>query len=78
MRQVELDLTAEVPELNAYFAGPRRERTRSRLIFDTGSGLTQIDVTLLETAGYSARDAIGVRSIQGAGGALFEIFQIFG
>ena len=64
MREVIFDTSQEVPEINIVIKGPR-QRIQPRVIFDTGSGLTQIDVNLIETAGYSAKDAIRLCSVQG-------------
>ena len=50
----------------------REKTTQGKLVFDTGSGLTQVDVDLIEYLGYSARDALGIRSVKGATGDAVE------
>ena len=44
------------------------------LVFDTGSALTQIDIDLAETLGYSVRNATDTRSVKGATGDAIEGF----
>ena len=64
MREVKFDSSQEVPEINIVIQGPR-QKIQPHVIFDTGSGITQIDVQLIETAGYSAKDATRLCSVQG-------------
>jgi len=65
MREVELDPAWDAPQVNVILAGgTRKKRARGTLIFDTGSALTQIDVDLVETLGYSARDAVGTSAVK--------------
>ncbi len=64
MREVIFDTAQEVPEINVVIQGPR-QKVQPRVIFDTGSGLTQIDIQLIETIGYSAKNAIRLCSVQG-------------
>ena len=46
----------------------QEESARTRLVFDTGSGLTQIDTALIEELGYSARDGISTYFTHGPAG----------
>lgn len=66
MRKIKLDPSWEIPIVNVMLGNSREKTTQGKLVFDTGSGLTQIDVDHIEYLGYSARDALGIRSVKGA------------
>ena len=53
MKVVKFDRSQDIPIIEAMLQGPR-QGGRARLVFDTGSGLTQIDTALMEELGYSA------------------------
>ena len=55
MKTVKFDRSQDIPIVDAMLKGSA-ENARARLVFDTGSGLTQIDTALIEELGYSARD----------------------
>ena len=42
------------------------------LVFDMGLALTQLDIDLVETLGYSARDANGIQGVKGPTGDAVE------
>lgn len=67
MREVTFDRSQAVPEVEVHFRGPRK-RSKARVIFDTGSGLTQLDVKILENAGYSVEHAARLGRVKGATG----------
>ena len=67
MRLIRFDQGQILPVVNAIISGPRSYR-KVRLVFDTGSGLTQIDTSFTEYIGYSAIDAEKIISVQGATG----------
>ena len=68
MREVRFDTDVIIPTVEALFPGPHKSR-HAQLVFDTGAGMTQLDVKLLEYAGYSAANAIGTGRVTGATGA---------
>lgn len=72
LREITLDPNWDIPIVSVLLASRKSKRTRSRLVFDTGSALTQIDVDLIENLGYSARDAVGIHSVKGAIGDAVE------
>lgn len=72
MQHIDLDDSWEVPVVNVLLKGRDRKRTRAKLVFDTGSALTQLDIDLVETLNYSALDATKVRSVKGATGESTE------
>ncbi len=72
MRQITLDGAWDIPIVKVVLGGVRKKSARGMLVFDTGSALTQLDVDLVETLGYSARDANGIRSIKGPTGDAVE------
>jgi hypothetical protein len=67
MREVIFDRSQAVPEVEVQFRGPRK-RSTARVIFDTGSGLTQLDVKVLESSGYSVEHATRLGRVTGATG----------
>jgi hypothetical protein len=67
MMSVQFDRSQEIPIVDAMLKG-RTETSRTRLVFDTGSGLTQIDTGLMEELGYSARDGVSTYHILGPTG----------
>ncbi len=72
MRQITLDGAWDIPIVKVILGGIRKKSVRGMLVFDTGSALTQLDVDLVETLGYSARDANGIRSVKGPTGDAVE------
>ncbi len=72
MRQVRLRSSWQIPEVKVNLGGSKDRSTRANLVFDTGSFMTQVDVDIIETLGYSARDAIGTASVSGAVGGWVE------
>ena len=72
MRQITLDGAWDIPIVKVLLGGVRKKSTRGVLVFDTGSALTQLDIDLVETLGYSARDADGIRSVKGPTGDAVE------
>ena len=67
MREVRFDPSVEIPEVEVLIAGPLKN-PRARLVFDTGAACTQIDVKLIEYAGYSISHAIGRGIVKGGAG----------
>ena len=67
MRIIEFDRDQEVPIVSVLIKGPRSVK-RANLIFDTGSGITQIHTALIEAIGYSARDGQRRFRVKGAVG----------
>ena len=67
MKTVRFDRSQDIPIIDAGLKGAH-EDGRARLVFDTGSGLTQIDTALMEELGYTAKDGIGTYHIQGHAG----------
>jgi hypothetical protein len=67
MKVVKFDRSEDLPIIDAMLKGPR-DTGRARIVFDTGSGLTQMDTALMEELGYSARDAIDTYHTQGPAG----------
>ena len=72
MRQITLDEAWDVPIIKVVLGGKEAKRSRGMLVFDTGSGLTQLDTELVETLGYSARDATDIRRVKGPTGDAVE------
>ncbi len=67
MRVIEFDREQEVPIVRVLIEGPRSVK-RATLVFDTGSGITQIHTSLIEAIGYSARDGQRRFSVKGVVG----------
>jgi hypothetical protein len=62
VRQVRLDPNWEVPTLEVVLGNIGKVTTvRASLVFDTGAGLTQVDVGMVERLGYSANDAVEIK-----------------
>lgn len=76
MRQVTLDDNWDVPFVKVILGGSSKKNARGMLVFDTGSALTQLDIDLVETLGYSARDATDIRSVKGATGDAIEGYVV--
>ena len=76
MRETQLDSGWDVPIVSVILNGKQKKNTRARLVFDTGSAFTQLDVDLVEFLGYSARDAIGLSSVKGATGEAVDGYII--
>ena len=68
MLQIDLDRDWDIPIVKVILGGVQKKTARGALVFDTGSAVTQIDVELIETLGYSARDAVGTSTVKGATG----------
>ena len=68
MRQITLD----IPIVKVILGGNRKKSTRGMLVFDMGLALTQLDIDLVETLGYSACDANGIRTVKGPTGDAVE------
>ncbi len=75
MKVVHFDPTQDIPIIDAILKSPS-ETARARLVFDTGSGLTQVDISLIEELGYSARDSHGHYHIQGPSGESVAGYKI--
>ena len=56
MREVNLEPNWDVPIVNVILSNEQKITARGRLVFDTGSEFTQVDVDIIELLGYSARD----------------------
>lgn len=67
MRKIEFDPLQDIPLVDAIIEGALRSR-RIKLVFDTGCAITQIDTSLMETAGYSISDAYDTMSVHGPTG----------
>lgn len=76
MREVRLDPNWEIPTLEVVLGNPRKSTVRASLVFDTGAGLTQVDVGLIERLGYSANDAVEIRRVKGAVGESIEGYVV--
>ena len=50
----------------------KRKASKVHLVFDTGSGITQLDTSIIENIGYSARDANQLMRVHGASGESME------
>jgi predicted aspartyl protease len=57
MQVVSFDTAEDIPIIDAVVKGSR-DFHRVRLVFDTGTGLTQLDTELVESLGYSAKDGL--------------------
>ena len=76
MREVRLDSNWEIPTVEVVLGSNRKITIRASLVFDTGAGLTQLDVGLVERLGYSAQDAIETRRVKGAVGEAVEGYVV--
>jgi len=76
MREVRLDSNWEIPTLEVVLGSGNKRTIRASLVFDTGAGLTQVDVGLVERLGYSANDAIELRRVKGAIGDSVEGYVV--
>lgn len=76
MREVRLDSNWEIPTLEVVLGGTNMGTVRASLVFDTGAGLTQVDVGLVERLGYSANDALELRRVKGAVGESVEGYVV--
>lgn len=56
MRIIRFDRSQEIPIVDALVFGPRRYE-RVKMVFDSGCGVTQLDTGVIESIGYSAKDA---------------------
>lgn len=75
MQLVSIDSSQDIPIVDAVVRG-RRDFHRVRLVFDTGSGLTQLDTNLIEALGYSAADGEKRLVIVGASGDRVDGFSL--
>ena len=75
MREIRLDPSQKVPEIDARVVG-KRISAKVHLVFDTGSGITQLDTAIVENIGYSARDAEKLLRVRGAAGEPVEGYVI--
>jgi predicted aspartyl protease len=75
MRLIQFDRTQAIPVVDSRIFGPSKNR-KVGLVFDTGSGITQVDTEFIERIGYSARDAEYVRGVQGAIGGVQEGYVV--
>lgn len=62
MRIVKFDPGSELPIVEARIRGKQGSRSL-RLVFDTGAGSTQIHTARIEAIGYSAIDAVALRTV---------------
>ena len=76
MQIVSFDTTQDIPVVDAVVKGPR-DLHRVRLVFDTGSGLTQLDTALVESLGYSAKDGLEHIFMTTAAGEEVEGYSLF-
>lgn len=67
MREFVIDPREEVPTIDAILRGPLGS-VRTKLVFDTGAGKTQLNIPLIEALGYSIADATGIVSMSGPSG----------
>jgi len=72
MRLISLDDAWDIPIVKVILGGNRKKSTRGMLVFDMGLALTQLDIDLVETLGYSACDANGIRTVKGPTGDAVE------
>lgn len=64
MPTIKFDPSQDIPIVDAIIVGPLSYE-RVKLVFDSGCGLTQIDTGLIETIGYSAKNAKRTMSVRG-------------
>lgn len=57
MQIISFDPSQDIPVVDAVVRGPH-DLHRVRLVFDTGSGLTQLDTELVDALGYSSKDGL--------------------
>ena len=76
MREVRLDSSWEIPRVEVILGSGLKRTIRASLVFDTGAGLTQLDVGLVERLGYSALDALEIRRVKGAVGESVEGYVV--
>ena len=67
MQIIEFDPLQEIPLVDVLLIGPLAPK-RLKLVFDTGCAVTQVDTSLMETAGYSASDGLEVINVRGPTG----------
>ena len=75
MQLIQFDRTQVIPVVDSRIHGPNKHR-KVGLVFDTGSGITQVDTEFIERIGYSARDAVHVSGVQGAIGGVQEGYVV--
>jgi len=68
MREIRLNPDWDVPQVDVVLSGRNRKTARAKLVFDTGSAISQLDVELIEALGYSVKDAMGISGVKGATG----------
>jgi len=67
VRRFPFDREQEIPIVTARVYGPR-DWAKIRLVFDTGSAISQIDTGIVDEIGYSAKLGQHIASIQGPAG----------
>ena len=67
MHLIRFDRSQEIPIVDAIVFGPQKHE-RLRLVFDSGCGVTQIHIGVINSIGYSEQDAKRTTSVQGATG----------
>ena len=75
MRVIYFDRTQVVPVVDAKVFGPRASR-KLGLVFDTGSGITQVDTEFIERIGYSAVNAEKISGVRGAIGGVQDGYVV--
>ncbi len=76
MREVRLNSDWEIPTVEVVLSNDHKRTIRASLVFDTGAGLTQLDVGLVENLGYSATQAVATRKVVGAVGESVEGYVV--
>jgi hypothetical protein len=71
MQLINFDRSQDIPIVDVLIRGPRSQE-RVRLVFDSGCGTTQIDTGLIDSIGYSARDATHNITVKGPVGDTAE------
>ena len=64
MQLIRFDRLQDIPIVDVLIRGPRCQE-RVRLVFDSGCGTTQIDTGLIESIGYTAREATHSITVKG-------------
>lgn len=67
--------TESVPTVFARIYGKNDDR-RVRLVFDTGAAMSQLSTVIIESLGYSARDAVSRASAHGPSGPMDEGYAL--
>ena len=67
MHLIEFDPFQDIPLVDVFIQGPLAPK-RLKLVFDTGCAVTQVDTSLMETAGYSISDGLEIINVHGPTG----------